>query len=161
MARIYIGVGSNESPGIHINNAIIALDRLCSELVSSPIYLSKGVDGAKGNFANLVIGGTTLLSVEDVVVNLKSIEQANGRQPGYQSLDLDLLLYDDLILDTDTLKLPRDDIERFVFVLKPLAEIVPTLIHPVTRLTIKQMWEQSGMDASSLTKIDLETLEPH
>lgn len=160
MARIYVGVGSKESPGIHIRNAIGAFEELCTEVVCSPIYMSQGVAGEQGTFTNLVIGATTLLPVDGVVVELKAIERANGRQPGHQSLDLDLLLYDDLILNTETLKLPRNDIERFVFVLKPLAEMAPALVHPVSGLSIEQMWKQSGMDDSVLTAVDLEALEP-
>ena len=160
MSRIYIGIGSNEVPGIHIANAISALNKLCTEVDLSPTYLSQGVDGATGYFANLVAGATTQLSVEQVVVKLKAIEQANGRKPGHQTIDLDLLLYDDLIVNTDALKLPREDIERFVFVLKPLADLAPSLIHPVAGVSIEKMWQESGMNESMLSEVSLEALEP-
>lgn len=160
MARIYIGVGSNELPGKYIPNALAALDLLCTEIVCSPIYLSEGVDGAVGQFVNLVVGANTALAVNELNIELKAIEQASDRQAGYQSLDLDLLLYDDLVLKSDVLTLPRDDITRYIFVLKPLAELAPALVHPVTGVTIEQMLRQSEMDESVLTEVSLEALEP-
>ena len=160
MACIYVGIGSKELPGLYVPRALTALKQLCTDIVRSSIYLSEGIEGATGRFANLVVGASTSMPLVELAANLKAIERTNDRKPGYQSIDLDLLLYDDVIVDDDMLQLPRDDIERYVFVLKPLAELAPALIHPVTGLSIEQMWLQSGMDAGVLTEVALEALEP-
>ncbi len=63
---------------------------------------------------------------------------------GYSSraLDIDLLLYDDLIVDEPPIRLPRPDVLRFSFVLGPLAEIAPKLLHPETRQSYQDHWDE-------------------
>ena len=159
MARVFVGIGSNVSPGVYIRRAIDALTLICTNCISSRIFLSEAVGGSTGTFANLVFGGTTSLAVNEFVAALKAIEKANGRGPDHQTIDLDLLLYDDLVLNNRSVRVPREDIERYVFVLKPLAEIEPEFIHPITGISIGQMWRRSKMDDSGLTEVSLEALE--
>jgi 2-amino-4-hydroxy-6-hydroxymethyldihydropteridine diphosphokinase len=85
--------------------------------------------------------------VKEVAKQLRQIELDNGRTRDSQkfsarTLDLDLLLYDDLILNDGRLQIPRNEIERYAFVLEPLAEIAPTLKHPVSGQSYGQLWEQ-------------------
>jgi 2-amino-4-hydroxy-6-hydroxymethyldihydropteridine diphosphokinase len=60
----------------------------------------------------------------------------------FRTLDLDLLLYGDLIVKDGKLQIPREDIERYAFVLEPLAEIAPTLKHPVLQLSYEELWQK-------------------
>ena len=90
---------------------------------------------------------------------LREIEDANGRDrsgPKFSSrtLDLDLLLYDDLVLDENGLKLPRDEILKNAFVLWPLAEIAPGLKHPETGLTYAELWSRFDKTKESLKPVD-------
>jgi 2-amino-4-hydroxy-6-hydroxymethyldihydropteridine diphosphokinase len=87
------------------------------------------------------------LGVKEVAKQLRQIELDNGRTPDSQKfsariLDLDLILYDDLILNDGQLQIPRNEIERYAFVLEPLAEIAPALKHPVSHLSYAELWEK-------------------
>ena len=154
MAHVFIGIDSKIEPAENINRALEALAACCTAIEQSPHYQSPGVDGAAGVFVNLVVKAQTHLAPEDLVAALKEIEQTCGRSASSHTIDLDLLLYDKLILNTDTVSVPRDDIERYAFVLKPLADLAPTEKHPVLALTYQEMWERAELDASHLSLID-------
>ena len=70
-----------------------------------------------------------------------------------RTLDLDLLLYGDLV--RDRLKVPRDDIEKYGFVLGPLAEVAPELRHPLTGETMASLWENFDKDEHPMNKVDI------
>ncbi len=103
-------------------------------------------------FYNMVIACDTGLDVHAANAVLAAIEDAHGRDrsgPRFSSrtLDLDMLLFDDLVLDERGLKLPRDEILKNAFVLWPLAEIAPGLFHPVTGQSYASLWD--GFDKAS------------
>ncbi len=85
----------------------------------------------------------TILEPEDLLNLLKEIESAVGRtktfRQGPRIIDLDILLYDNLIINTNTVQIPHTGITSRDFVLKPLAEIAPDKIHPVSRKSIKEL----------------------
>lgn len=146
MAQIYISVGSNQQPAANIRAARQALAESYGELVISRVYESEAVGFNGPVFYNLVIGAVTEQSPQQVAQHLKAIELANGRCKNAEkfsnrTLDLDLLLYDDVICD-DGVQIPRHEISENAFVLWPLAEVAPQLHHPVIGQTYKQMWEQ-------------------
>ena len=95
-------------------------------------------------FHNAVAQLRTALEPEPLLAELLRIEQSHGRNrahasaSGPRTLDLDLLLFDDRILATEHLTLPHPRMTDRAFVLLPLAEIAPALVHPLTRLTIAQ-----------------------
>ena len=70
-----------------------------------------------------------------------------------RTLDLDLLLYDDLVLDQDGLRLPRGEILKNAFVLWPLAEIAPDLVHPLARKTYAELWAEFDRSRENLAPI--------
>lgn len=145
MGQVYISIGSNIEPIFHIRNAIADLKQSFEELKISPIYESPSVGFAGNNFYNLVATFFTSEDVYGVRKMLRVIEQRHGRRRtekgvGNRTLDLDLLLYDDLILQTPELTLPHPDTIRYAFVLCPLAEIAPHLEHPLTKQTFAALW---------------------
>lgn len=146
MARAYIGIGSNVERESNIRAGISRLKELGSGLTISSVYEScaYGFDG--DNFYNLVIGMETDVSPTTLAGLLREIEDEHGRtrnEPRYSSrtLDLDLLLYDDLIFHDDTLHLPREDILTCAFVLGPLAEIAGDIRHPESDIRISEIWK--------------------
>ena len=96
------------------------------------------------DFLNLVFGFRTAESPEAVVAELERLHRLAGRVRGSErfaprTLDLDLLLYGDAILAGE-IRVPREDILKYAFVLGPLAELAPDLKHPVTGQTMAELW---------------------
>ncbi|MEI6147411.1 MAG: 2-amino-4-hydroxy-6-hydroxymethyldihydropteridine diphosphokinase [Methylococcales bacterium] len=147
MSQGYISIGSNIDKEIYIPASIKALSQLFGELIISSVYSSESVGFTGDSFYNLVVGFSSELTVKEVAKHLRNIELANGRTQESQkfssrTLDLDLLLYDDLIINDGRLQIPRDEIQSYAFVLEPLAEIAPTLKHPINGLTYAELWER-------------------
>ncbi|MCZ6802502.1 MAG: 2-amino-4-hydroxy-6-hydroxymethyldihydropteridine diphosphokinase [Proteobacteria bacterium] len=142
--KVYLGIGSNIDREINIRDGLEELKSRYGELQISPVYESKafGFDG--DNFYNLVIGFNTNFGVNELEIQLREIEYQFGRRQNetrYSSrtLDIDLLLYGDLVSENH--HVPRVDIIEFGFVLKPLCDIEPDLIHPVTGETMRTLWK--------------------
>ena len=133
----------------------------------STIYENKAVGFSGDNFYNFVVGCETGLELDEVISTLHRIEDEHGRdrsQPRFSSrtLDLDLLLYDDLVIDTGSLQLPRPDIDKYAYVLCPLAEIAPELRHPVSGKSYARLWSEFDRSDQELwpVKMNLESLIP-
>ena len=158
MAKIYISVGSNIDPEKNIREGIKQLSCLFSCLTISSVYLSEAIGFNGGDFYNLVVGAETSASITEVSSTLREIEFANGRQPdavkfSSRTLDLDLLLYDDVICQ-EPVRLPRSEITFNAFVLWPLAEIAPNVVHPEAGQTIQMLWNKYDKSAQVLRPID-------
>jgi len=118
----------------------------------SATYRSAAVGFAGADFLNLAVS----LQCEDsplaICDAIEIIHDLAGRVRGgdkwkSRTLDIDLLLYDDLVMDERPVRVPRDDILRYSFVLRPLAELAPDQVHPVTGRTMLEHWQE--FDASS------------
>ena len=113
----------------------------CRVEETAPVYTTTPYGGVKqGEFLNTVMKVRTLLEPEPLLDLLQSLEQKAGRERkvhwGPRTLDLDLLFYDDRILTAPRLIVPHPDMENRDFVLKPLCDIAPGLVHPVSRRTV-------------------------
>jgi 2-amino-4-hydroxy-6-hydroxymethyldihydropteridine diphosphokinase len=151
VARIYISLGSNIDREVHTRAGVKALAEAFGELELSSVYESEAVGFDGDAFYNMVIACDSHDDVHTTNKKLAAIEDANQRDrsgPKFSSrtLDLDLLLYDDLVLSENGLTLPRDEILKNAFVLWPLAEIAPDLKHPVVKKTYAELW--AGFDRS-------------
>ena len=145
--RGYISIGSNIDKEIHIPASLRALEGQFGTLTISSIYESEAVGFSSDAFHNLIVGFDSDLDVKAVAKQLRDIELDNGRTRNSQkfsarTLDLDLILYGDLIISDGRLQIPRDEIEKYAFVLEPLAEIAPTDIHPVSGISYAELWQQ-------------------
>jgi len=147
VTRGYISIGSNINKDEHIPASLKALEQIFGELTISSIYESEPVGFTGDVFYNLVVGFDSGLEVKAVAKQLRQIELDNGRTRdsrkfAARTLDLDLILYGDLIVNDGRLQIPRDEIEHYAFVLEPLAEIAPSLKHPVTHIGYAELWRQ-------------------
>ncbi len=147
--RLFISVGSNCDPETHFALALILLRAQFSSVVLSTIYQTTAVGFVGDDFWNAVIAATTDLSPNAVKTKLRLIEAECGRQrtrdkSAPRTMDLDLLLYDDWV--DDTLQLPHPDIYTYGFVLGPLAELAPALVHPTAGETIQVLWNRFSGD---------------
>ncbi len=137
--RVHIGIGSNL--GDRKANALEAMDRV-SELPdtrivrASSLYESEPLGDAKTWFVNSVIELETEMLPDALLKKLKAIEEAMGRKRvkgkrwGSRIIDLDILLYDQDVVSKKTLKIPHPEMHKRRFVLLPLAELAPQVIHP-------------------------------
>jgi 2-amino-4-hydroxy-6-hydroxymethyldihydropteridine diphosphokinase len=114
------------------------------------------------DFLNMAIQISTQLNPRGLIRSLKQIEKQIGRKTSFRNaprpIDIDILLYDDHIIETEKLSIPHPRMSERAFVLAPLAEIAPQAIHPVLKLTISELLERvdrSGvrlLRSSGLTK---------
>ena len=158
MATIYISLGSNIDREVNTRAGVSALRRVFGELRLSSVYESESVGFDGDAFLNMVIACDVDMSVHETNRVLREIEDANGRDrtgPKFSSrtLDLDLLLYDNLVLNEKGLILPRGEILKNAFVLWPLAELAPNLCHPESGKTYNKLWSEFDKTKENLKPV--------
>ena len=140
MASLYLSIGSNIEPEAHFQQCATALQQAFSYTVWSPVYRSTAVGMDADDFLNAVVSAQTNLSIELTVEQLKKIEIEHGRvrsenKFSSRTLDVDLLLYNEVVLDTEFITLPRPELTTEAYVLKPLADLIPNGVHPILNKT--------------------------
>jgi 2-amino-4-hydroxy-6-hydroxymethyldihydropteridine diphosphokinase len=152
MARVYLGLGSNVEAETNLLLAVRELQRRFGvPLELSPVYRNPSYGFEGDDFLNAVVGLDTDLAPEDVLRETEAIHAIAGRRrdtgkPGSRTLDIDLLLYDRLVVDRPGLHLPRKDVLHYNFVLCPLAGIAPGFVHPVTGRSLADHWRSFEID---------------
>lgn len=151
MVVCYLGIGSNL--GNRRKNIELALSHLKRERSIkvrkvSRLYETEAVGGPpQGKFLNGVIELDCKLSPQKLLSRLKNIELKLGRtklQKKWQprTIDLDILLFGDLVLREKNLEIPHPLMDRRIFVLKPLCEIAPQVVHPLKKKTIAELFKK-------------------
>lgn len=150
MYSVFIGLGSNLGERIrYLNAAAAEIRRLPGTKVVwySSVYETDPY-GVKDQpkFLNAVGEIETELPPVDLLKELKRIEQAAGRKErehwGPREIDLDIILYDGFVFSDETVTVPHRDLERRKFVLLPLREIAPDLVHPISGMTVEELARQ-------------------
>jgi 2-amino-4-hydroxy-6-hydroxymethyldihydropteridine diphosphokinase len=146
VATVAIALGSNLGDRrAHLEFALTRLADHLSNLQASDFYDTDpvGVPGNQPPFLNGAAVGETLLSPKGLLDALQAIERARGRERPYKNaprtLDLDLILYGDTIIDEKDLHVPHPRFRERRFVLEPLAAIAPELVDPVTGVTVREL----------------------
>ena len=136
-AVAYVGLGANLGDArATLERAFEALARLpgTASLRRSPWYRSAPVDAAGPDYVNAVAQVETSLDAPTLLAHLQAIEAGHGRERPYRNaprtLDLDLLLHGDAVIDTPMLTVPHPRLHRRAFVLRPLADLAPDLVVP-------------------------------
>jgi len=168
MNKVFIGIGSNIGDRtLNIEMALAKInDSVGQILAQSSIYETESWGFKSDNpFLNLVVLIDTALNPIDLLDALKRIEKLLGRQRRsivYQNrpIDLDILFFNESVVNNPNLTIPHPYIQERMFVLKPLADIAPDLVHPVLKKSIRIMAENC-MDKSSIKKIDKIQLPDH
>jgi 2-amino-4-hydroxy-6-hydroxymethyldihydropteridine diphosphokinase len=157
---VYVSAGSNIDPEHHLRTACRTLAEKFGPLSQSSVYRTKAVGFDGDDFLNLVVSFSTDLDVLSVNACLVEAEACAGRARSAESfaprtLDLDLLLYGNDIIDKTSVRVPRADILQYAFVLAPIAELAPHLRHPVDGRTMEELWsafEGGDQDIRRLTE---------
>jgi 2-amino-4-hydroxy-6-hydroxymethyldihydropteridine diphosphokinase len=128
----------------------------------SNIYRSQAVGFDGDDFLNLVLCIDSDVSPAELHQAIEEIHRVAGRQRGEsrfsaRTLDIDLLLYDDLVLDAGPIRVPRTDILRYSFVLGPLAEIAANLRHPESGRLITEHWAEFDQESHPIVAVGVET----
>ncbi|CAN5587057.1 2-amino-4-hydroxy-6-hydroxymethyldihydropteridinediphosphokinase [soil metagenome] len=149
MSTACLSLGSNLAPEANLRSAIAALRARFGGLRLSQVYRTAAMGFEGADFLNAAAVIETELDPRALDGWLHALEDAHGRDRsaprfGDRTLDIDLVLYDDVVLEgPGTLRLPREDL-RHAFVLRPLAEIAPDRIDPRSGRTLAQLWQDSA-----------------
>lgn len=146
MTAVYVAAGSNVEPEKHLAAALRALAAAYGPLTLSPAYRNQAVGFSGADFINLVVGFHTENTVMEVREQLQKIEAACDRPPDApkwapRTMDLDILLFGDLVSNEPGLVVPRPDLVRRPYMLKPVADIAPEVRHPTLGKTMRELWQ--------------------
>ena len=148
--RVYLGVGSNLNRENALRFAVAKIGPLFKNFQKSSVWISLPVRQGEPDYYNMVLGGDTEASLEDLYACLQKVEQLAGGELMFNNgtnfgikrrLDIDILVFGDTIA-TKPCKLPRHDIQDYPFVLCPLCELDPTLVHPLLNIKVGEIWEE-------------------
>ncbi|PMH39825.1 2-amino-4-hydroxy-6-hydroxymethyldihydropteridine diphosphokinase [Vibrio sp. 10N.286.49.B3] len=158
MITVYVGVGTNVEQEKHAQAAWTELSQLGQNLQASPVYECAPVGFTGDSFYNFIIKLQTDLPLKEFAHQLREIEFRWGRSATaekYQdrSLDLDIVLFGETI-SAQAPQVPRDDIFKYSFVIKPLYDLSPELIIPGDLRTVEQIW-QAIDTPNSLHEVDI------
>jgi 2-amino-4-hydroxy-6-hydroxymethyldihydropteridine diphosphokinase len=160
MTRVYLSLGSNIEPEKNLRAALGELHKRLGAIIVSPVYRFPAVGFVGPDFLNLAVGIDTDMDAEALNDWLHAIEERHGRRrdvPRFSSrtLDIDIVLYGDQVLKgKNHLEVPRPDLEQ-AFVLKPLADIAPRVVHPVLGMTIFDLWRAHPAYADDVARVTL------
>jgi len=164
VAEIYLSIGSNIDPEVHLEKCAHSFEAEFTKPLWSPVYRSAAVGMEGEDFLNAVVVAHTDKSIESTCSVLRRIEDQLGRireenKFSSRTLDIDLLLYNDVVTNNNEITLPRAEITSALYVLAPLVDIAPLKIHPVTGKTyqvlLEELERQPSMDSVKLFKVAL------
>jgi len=156
LVTAYVGLGSNLGDrSRNLQGAIDRLGKVGIITAVSSIYQTKPwmVDGYQPRYLNQVVAVNTILDALQVVTELLAIESSLGRvreeKNASRTLDLDLLLHGDIVLEASGVTVPHPRLHERAFVLVPLAEIAADVVHPILDRTISDLADQSDRSGIS------------
>jgi 2-amino-4-hydroxy-6-hydroxymethyldihydropteridine diphosphokinase len=157
---VFVAAGSNVEPVANLCRALDGLRRHYPRLRCSPAYRNRAAGFAGDDFVNLVIAFDTDERLGEVIGRLQDVEADCGRArdaPRWapRSMDLDILLFGDLVHEEAGLVLPRPDLLRRAYMLGPMADLAPELVHPVLGRTMRELWAAFDRAAHELHPVDL------
>ncbi len=161
MAQIYLGLGSNIERERYITAGLDALAELLGSLQLSPVYDSAAIGFDGKPFLNLVVAARTGLQVGSLARSLRQIETDHGRPAqttrfSPRQLDIDILTYDNHVGVIEGVELPRGEILENAFVLRPLADLAPDVLHPVVGRSYASLWRAYNEASQSLQRVDFQ-----
>lgn len=161
MAQVIIALGSNlNDPHQQLKTALdFLVDLSTSKLKKSSIYRSEPIGPSEKDFLNAVAIIETELEPFELFEKLKEQEKKQGRPSRYpkwtaRTLDLDIIAWDHLVIETDTLIIPHQEYTRRLFVLLPLKEVLPDWKDPISAQHVDELIEQAPSLEIDKTKLN-------
>lgn len=159
MASVYLGLGSNIERERYMTAGLDALQGLFGELALSSVYDSAAVGFEGQPFLNMIAGVRTELTLADLAARLRHIETEHGRPANAtrfspRQLDIDILTYDQLVGVFGDVTVPREEILENAFVLCPLAELAPAVLHPGVKRSYRSLWQSYDQSSQRVSKVD-------
>lgn len=157
---VYVAAGSNVEPERHLARACAEIRHTWPDARFSRAYRNAAVGFEGPDFINLVVGFTAAQPLAQVIERLRAIETQCGR-PRYapkwasRTMDLDVLLYGDLVEKTADYTLPRPDLLKRPYMLGPMAEIAPEVVHPTAGKTIGELWAGFDRDGHTMQAVEI------
>ena len=158
--RVFVAAGSNVEPEKNLERACAEIAHIWPDASFSRAYRNVAVGFDGPDFINLVVGFQAAQPLGSVIERLRGIETNCGR-PRYapkwasRTMDLDVLMYGDVVEQTSEYTLPRPDLLKRPYMLGPLAEIAPETVHPVAGRTIGELWSEFDRDGHAMTPVPL------
>ncbi len=155
MTQVVLSLGSNIEREKNTRYAIEQITARYGPLDISPIYETSAVGFDGPPFFNLIVGFECSDELPDIIDTLREIESGAGRIRGPKSfasriLDIDVVLYGDQNFREQGYNVPRDEIEKYAYVLKPLADIYPDQVHPILGETFSALWQKFEMKQQTI-----------
>ena len=165
MPRVYLSLGSNCRREASLRSALALLRREFPGLRCSPVYESEAVGFTGENFYNLVVGIDAELTIGQLAERLRAIEYMNERRRSGEkfaprTLDIYILVYGDQVGTVEGIELPRDEILKYAFVLRPLADIIPEQRHPVVGKCYRQLAAELDLGRQKLWPVPFDWRPP-
>lgn len=161
MPKVYLSLGSNIDRTRNITGALDAISTQFGTMEISSIYESEAVGFDGDNFYNLVVGIESDLPVGELASTFRKIEADYGRQRGEEkfsarTLDIDILTYGDAVGFIDGVELPRDEINKYAFVILPMVELAPAEAVPGKAMSYQQLLNSLDLSLQSLWTVPFE-----
>ena len=163
--RVFVAAGSNVEPEKNLARACAEIAHTWPDAIFSQAYRNVAVGFDGPDFINLVVGFSAAQPLDSVIARLRGIETNCGR-PRYapkwasRTMDLDVLLFGDLIEKTSEYTLPRPDLLKRPYMLGPLAEIAPEVVHPTAQQTIGELWAKFDGDGHTMSPVSIQVQAP-
>ena len=144
MSKVFVGVGTNINKEFNLRSSLSALQQIFRNVVRSSVYQSATVGFEGEDFYNMVVSFETTLTPSSINRVFSEIERKHGRKRGEspfvsRELDLDLLLYDNLIAEENGIYLPHRDLSKHSYILEPMVEIASDLVHPKIGKSVSEL----------------------
>jgi 2-amino-4-hydroxy-6-hydroxymethyldihydropteridine diphosphokinase len=161
MPEVFVAAGSNIQPRARLRQAVALMREAWPDLRVSRAYSNKAVGFEGDDFINLVTGFHSDEPLSVLLERLHAIESACGRPRlaakwAPRSMDLDVLLYGDTVGEFPGAVLPRADLAKRPYMLRPLAEIAADTVHPTTGKTLGDMWARFDSAGHQMVPVELE-----
>lgn len=161
MSQVFVSIGSNINQAQNLRSCVGVLQQTFRQCQLSSVYQSGAVGFEGDDFYNMVVGFETTLSPKIINDVLSTIEIQHGRVRGKnrfvsRELDLDQLLYDNLIYRENGICLPREEITEHAFILKPVAELAGSATHPILGKSFAKLWNDFDKSREPLRHIPFE-----